>query len=106
LARIKIFKNFKEHRTIKAPISSSEGLFGGACVALKGPDCVVFFDWNEGAFLCKIDVAPKVVYWNETQELLLLVCDEQAFILKYDKDKVDAAIAEDSVSPELGVPGA
>jgi hypothetical protein len=28
-------------------------------VALKGPDCVVFFDWNEGAFLCKIDVAPK-----------------------------------------------
>ena len=106
LARIKIFKNFKEHRTIKAPISTSEGLFGGACVALKGPDCVVFFDWNEGAFLCKIDVAPKVVYWNETQELLLLVCDEQAFILKYDKDKVDAAIAEDSVSPELGVPGA
>ena len=46
------------------------------------------------------------MYWNETQELLLLVCDEQAFILKYDKDKVDAAIAEDSVSPELGVPGA
>merc|ERR1711907_26373 len=43
---------------------------------------------------------------NETQELLHLVCDEQAFILKYDKDKVDAAIAEDSVSPELGVPGA
>ena len=34
------------------------------------------------------------MYWNETQELLLLVCDEQAFILKYDKDKVDAAIAE------------
>ena len=46
------------------------------------------------------------MYWNETQELLLLVCDEQAFILKYDKDKVDADIAEDSVSPELGVPGA
>ena len=46
------------------------------------------------------------MYWNETQELLLLVCAEQAFILKYDKDKVDAAIAEDSVSPELGVPGA
>ena len=28
-------------------------------MALKGPDWVVFFDWNEGAFLCKIDVAPK-----------------------------------------------
>jgi len=58
-ARIKIFKNFKEHLSIKAPISSSEGLFGGACIALKGPDCICFFDWNEGAFLCKIDVAPS-----------------------------------------------
>ena len=38
------------------------------------------------------------MYWNETQELLLLVCDEQAFILKYDKDKVDAAIADDAVT--------
>ena len=56
---MKIFKNFKEHRTIKAPISSTEGLFGGACIAIKGPDCVVFFDWSEGAFLCKIDVAPS-----------------------------------------------
>jgi coatomer subunit beta' len=106
MARIKVFKNFKEHRTIHAPISSSEGLFGGACIAIKGPDCVVFFDWAEGAFLCKIDVAPSVIYWNETQELVLLVCDEQAFVLNYKKDLVEAAINEDSVSPELGVPGA
>ena len=128
MARIKVFKNFKEHRTIHAPISSSEGLFGGACIAIKGPDCVVFFDWAEGAFLCKIDVAPsvcpsaatysseafrisislthQVIYWNETQELVLLVCDEQAFVLNYKKDLVEAAINEDSVSPELGVPGA
>ena len=58
---MKIFKNFKEHRAIKAPISSSEGLFGGACVAIRGPDCICFFDWNEGAFLCKIDVAPSAM---------------------------------------------
>lgn len=106
ISRIKIFKNFKEHVSVKAPISSSEGLFGGACIALRGPDCIVFFDWNEGAFLCKIDVAPSVIYWNETQELVLLVCDEQAFVLKYQKDLVNACIAESSVSPELGVPGA
>jgi len=105
-SRIKIFKNFKEHLSVKAPITSSEGLFGGACVGLRGPDCIVFFDWNEGAFLCKIDVAPSVIYWNETHEYSLLVCDEQAFVLKYHKDLVNASIAEKSVSPELGVPGA
>ena len=46
---------------IKAPISASEGLFGGACLAVKGLDCVCFYDWNEGAFICKIDVAPSAV---------------------------------------------
>lgn len=103
---MKIFKNFKEHRAIKAPISSSEGLFGGACVAIRGPDCICFFDWNEGAFLCKIDVAPSALYWNDTQELVLLVCEEQAFVLKHDKDLVDKAADEGPISPELGVPGA
>ena len=28
-SELKIFKNFKEHKTIKAPLSSAEGLFGG-----------------------------------------------------------------------------
>ena len=37
---------------------------------------------------------------------MLLVCDEQAFVLKYEKELVDTAVAEGSVSPELGVPGA
>ena len=48
----------------------------------------------------------QVIYWNETQELLVLVCDEQAFVLKYQKDLVNGCIAEKSVSPESGVPGA
>lgn len=91
---------------IKAPISASEGLFGGACLAVKGLDCVCFYDWNEGAFICKIDVAPSAVYWNETQELVLLVCDDQAFVLEYKKNLVDVAVSEGSVSPEVGVPGA
>ena len=29
ISRVKTFKNFKEHKTIKAPLSSAEGLFGG-----------------------------------------------------------------------------
>jgi coatomer subunit beta' len=106
LSRVKIFKNFKEHRIIKAPMSSSEGLFGGACLAVRGPDCICFFDWDEGAFLCKIDVLPSAVYWNDTKELVLLVCEDLAFVLKYEKDAVDNAISEGAVSPEVGVPGA
>ena len=46
ISRIKTFKNFKEHKTIKAPISTCEGLYGGTCLAIKGSDCVVFYDFD------------------------------------------------------------
>lgn len=51
--------------TLRPPISSSEGLFGGACLGVKGPDCIVFFDWNEGVMIRKIDILPKEVifFW-------------------------------------------
>jgi len=60
-SRVKIFRNFKEHQIIKPPISMSEGIFGGACLAVRGADCVCFFDWNGGDFICKIDVTPSAL---------------------------------------------
>lgn len=42
-------------------MSSAEGLFGGACLGVRGSDCVVFFDWEEGVMVRKIDVVPKEV---------------------------------------------
>lgn len=47
--------------TLRPPVSSAEGLFGGACLGVKGSDCVVFFDWDEGVMIRKIDVVPKEV---------------------------------------------
>lgn len=46
---------------------------------MKGSDCVVFLDWEEGALIRRIDVAPRNLYWNETGELVLLACDESYF---------------------------
>lgn len=40
---------------------------------------MVFLDWEEGALIRRIDVAPRHVYWNETGELVLLACDESYF---------------------------
>lgn len=105
-SRVKIFRNFKEHQIIKPPISMSEGIFGGACLAVRGADCVCFFDWNGGDFICKIDVTPSAIFWNEVQEIVLLVCEEQAFVLNYMKDLVENAVSEGTVAPEIGVPGA
>lgn len=50
--------------TLRPPVSSAEGLFGGACLGVKGADCVVFFDWDEGVMIRKIDVVPKEVWMD------------------------------------------
>mmetsp|Transcript_8761 Transcript_8761/g.27558 ORF Transcript_8761/g.27558 Transcript_8761/m.27558 type:complete len:841 (-) Transcript_8761:1009-3531(-) len=106
LSRVKIFKNFKEYKTIKCPIPASEEIFGGSCLAVRGSDCVCFFEWSEGTFLCKIDVLPISVHWNDTQELVILTCSDQAHVLKFDREAVDSALAGGSASLEQGVPTA
>lgn len=103
LSRIKIFKNFKEQKVIRAPISAAEGIYGGVCLAVRGADCVCFFDWSDGLFLCKIDVGPIAVDWNDSQELVLLRCEEQAYVLKFDRSAVDSALATGNYNLEEGV---
>ena len=74
ISRIKVFKNFNEHKVVKAPVSAAEGLHGGHLLGVRGPDCIAFLDW-EGTFIRKIDVVPTQIFWNETGELCLLACE-------------------------------
>ncbi|CAM5998694.1 unnamed protein product [Sphagnum balticum] len=105
LSRVKIFKNFKEHKQVTLPISSAEGLFGGACLGVKGSDSVVFFDWDEGQFLRKIDVIPQLVFWNTAGDTVLIACAETYYVLKFDRGLVSTALASGSINPEEGVEG-
>jgi len=95
LTLIKIFKNFKEDRTINPNLPAIEKIFGGGCLGVKGADCICFFNWNDGAFLCKIDVSPMHVYWNDTLDLVLMSCEEQMYILSYNPDAIDQSEESD-----------
>jgi len=105
ISRVRTFKNFKEHKQINLPVSSADGIFGGACLAVKGPDCVVFFDWDEGQFIRKIDVVPIAIYWNESGDNLVIACMDTFYVLRYDRDIVAASLASGQVNPEEGVNG-
>ena len=41
---VKLFRNFKEAAALR-PDFAVEGMAGGALLALRGPDFVVFYDW-------------------------------------------------------------
>lgn len=104
--RIKFFKNFKESRAIKPATASADGLFGGHLLGVKGGDsAVLFYDWDSGEFVRKIDVAPKEVYWSDSGNLVLIACGDSAYVLSYNAAVTASAIAMGQVSPEDGVDG-
>jgi len=106
ISRLKVFKNFKETRVIKPATSSSEGIFGGHLLGVKGGDSsVLFYDWDSGEFVSKIDVAPKEVYWSDTGNMVCLACDDTAYVLQLNAQLVASSIAMGKVSAESGIEG-
>ncbi len=106
ISRVKIFKNFKEQHTLRPPLSSAEGMFGGMCLGVKGPDSMVFFHWDEGVMIRKIDVVPSNVFWNESGQLLAITCEYTYYIISYDSALVSAAVSAGQIDSEEGIPDA
>jgi coatomer subunit beta' len=105
ISRVRTFKNFKDHKQITLPMAIADGIFGGNCLSVKGSDSIVFFDWETGEFIRKIDVSPDQVYWNDAGDMVVLVCSDMYYILRYARDVVVASISAGSINPEEGVEG-
>ena len=102
---IKTFKNFKESQTIVPATASADGLFGGNAVGVKGVDGVLFYDWDSGEFIQKIEAIPKDVYWSDSGNMVLLATEESAYVLSYNAQQVAQSIAMGQVNPEAGIEG-
>jgi len=106
ISKIKFFKNFKESKSIRPATSSAEGLFGGNCVGVKGGDgSILFYDWDSGSFIRKIDVDAKEVYWSESGNMVCIATGDSAYVLSYDAQATAAAVAMGQVDEEVGIEG-
>jgi coatomer subunit beta' len=103
---VKVFKNFKEVQTIIPATAAAEGLFGGHMIGVKGGDgSVLFYDWDRGVFVQKIDAAAKEVYWSESGNMVLLACEDAAYVLAHNHEATMQAIAMGQISAEDGIAG-
>jgi coatomer subunit beta' len=102
---LKIYKNFKEAQTIVPATASADGVFGGHVVGVKGSDGVLFYDWDSGEFIQKIEAVPKDVYWSDSGNMVLIATEESAYVLSYNAQKVAQAISMGQVNPEDGIEG-
>lgn len=104
--RIKVFKNFKESQTIIPATTAAEGLFGGQMIGVKSTDgAVLFYDWDSGAFVQKIDAAAKEVYWSDSGNMVLMACEDAAYVLAHNTEATAQAIASGKVSEADGIAG-
>jgi len=103
---IRFFKNFKESNSIRPATSSAEGLFGGHCVGVKGGDgSILFYDWDTGVFIRKIDVDAKDVYWSDAGNMVCIATNDSSYVLSYDAQATASAVAMGQTNDEVGIEG-
>mmetsp|Transcript_39675 Transcript_39675/g.101404 ORF Transcript_39675/g.101404 Transcript_39675/m.101404 type:complete len:961 (+) Transcript_39675:176-3058(+) len=88
-SRVKIFKNFKEAKSIR-PAFAAEGIHGGTLLSVRCQDFICFYDWAMGSIIRRIDVPVKEVHWSDSGELVALTTETSFFILKYNREVVEA----------------
>jgi coatomer subunit beta' len=104
--RVKVFKNFIESQTIVPATAAAEGLFGGQMIGVKGGDgAVLFYDWDSGQFVQKIDAAAKQVYWSDSGNMVLLACEDAAYVLAHNQEVTAQALQAGNISLEDGIVG-
>ena len=86
-SRIKIFKDFKEHKAFR-PQFAAEGIFGGALLAIRSNEFVDFYDWDELRLIRRIAVCPKRIMWSGSGDLVVIACESSFYTLRYRSDLV------------------
>lgn len=100
-SRVRLFKNFKEKNTLIRFGYSAEGIFGGNLLAIKSSGFIIFYDWETGAVVRRVDVNAKKVFWSES-DLVCIASEEGFYILKYNRASFQTGI-ENGTADEEGV---
>lgn len=101
-SKVKFFKNFQEKSSFR-PAFAAEQLYGGALVGLRSQDFVCFYDWAECRVVRRIDVAVKHVIWSEAGDLVAITSDSAVYILRYNRDVVQAAFDAGQGTDDQGI---
>ncbi|KAG5354790.1 Coatomer subunit beta' [Yarrowia sp. B02] len=98
---VRVYKNFKERPLGHVdPNFSVEGIFGGTLLGVKGHGFVAMYSWETGQLVRRIDVEGVTgVHWSDSGELVAITSADAFYVLRYNKDAVDAAeeVDEDGV---------
>ncbi|XP_030258187.1 coatomer subunit beta' [Sparus aurata] len=99
---VKVFKNFKEKKAFK-PDFGAEGIFGGFLLGVRSNSGLAFYDWETAELIRRIEIQPKHIFWSDSGELVSIATDESFFVLRYQPERVAAAVESKETIPEDGI---
>ena len=122
--KLRVYKNFKERGGAGMKGSGSwsiDGLHGGPLLGARGKGFVVFWDWESGEIVRRIDAEAKHVrflcfaiwsdiaddvskiYWSGTGSLVAITSGDSFYILRFDRDAYNAKLEEGVEVTDEGV---
>ena len=122
--KLRVYKNFKERGGPGMKGSGSwsiDGIHGGPLLGARGKGFVMFWDWESGEIVRRIDVEAKNVcpffsvskagllltryqiYWSGTGSLVAITSEDSFYILRFDRDAYNAKLEEGVEVTDEGV---
>lgn len=72
-SKIKVYRNFKERPGLVQANYTTDGIYGGTLLGVKGMGFVVFYDWETGTIVRRIEVEAKSVSFSLLRSQLVVV---------------------------------
>lgn len=87
-SKIRVYRNFKERSGLIKSTGgwAVEGLHGGPLLAARGSGFVIFWDWETGAVVRRIEVDATNVSWSASGEYVAITAEDSLFVLRFDRD--------------------
>ncbi|KAG1738747.1 coatomer WD associated region-domain-containing protein [Suillus lakei] len=104
--KLRVFKSFKERGGAGMKGAGSwavDAIYGGPVLGARGKGFVIFWDWESGDIVRRIDVEAKNIFWSTTGTLVAVVSDDSYYILKFDRDAYNSKLEEGVEITDEGV---
>ncbi|OAX39081.1 Coatomer, beta' subunit [Rhizopogon vinicolor AM-OR11-026] len=104
--KLRVYKNFKERggAGMKGVGSwAMDAIYGGPVLGARGKGFVIFWDWESGEIVRRIDVDAKNIFWSTTGTLVAVVSEDSFYILKFDRDAYTSKLEEGVEITDEGV---
>jgi coatomer subunit beta' len=104
-SKIRVYRSFKERPgLIKSSGSwAVEGVHGGSLLAARGNGFVMFWDWETGAIVRRIEVDATNVTWSGSGSIVAITSEDSFYLLRFDRDAYSARLDSGETITDEGV---